>query len=291
MGCGSAWYPSCMLATPTGERRATEAPLRIGGMALENGLLLQTARNWAVGVREEDGSIRVVSGGKGADFSGSADGRLPIVRGLARLTDALRVIPSVKRKVGSAVLPFETKRMLGALGISSLLTAGARRVPGTTAERETRALLLGLAPVLLALRDSDLASYHGAEHKAIDEYERGMRGQDAAGAVREHDRCGTSLVAPLVVTTLAGNVVMRRLVKRPSPLAALVSGLVSLGSALEIFRWTVRRPDTLLARGFSRSSYLLQHFLTTREPSREQMEVARAALDELLRVESGSPAA
>ena len=255
-------------------------------MALENGLLLQTARHWVAAVREADGSIQLTSGAKRVDLSGSADGRLPLVRGLARLGDALRAIPAVKRKARSAVLPFETRRMLSALGLSTLLTAGVRRMPGSATGRETRALLIGLAPVLLALRDSELAGYHGAEHKAINEYERGVRGLDVDGAVREHDRCGSSLVTPLVMTTLAGNVVVRGLFRRPSPLTVLMGSLVSLGSALEIFRWTVRRPDSLVSRSFSRSSYLLQHFFTTREPSAEQMDVARAALAELLRLET-----
>lgn len=279
-----------MGSEPTDEVHELKTPLRIGGMALENGLLLQSARFWTVAVREADGSIRVASSAKGVDLSGSAEGRVPLVRGLARLVDALRVIPSVKRNVRSAVLPFETRRMLGALGLSTLLTAGARRVPGSAAKRETRALLMGLAPMLLTLRDSELAGYHGAEHKTIDEYERAVRGADVGEATREHERCGSSLVTPLVVTTLAGNVVLRKVFRRPPPVAVLMGGLVSLGSALEIFRWTVRRPDSLVARGFSRSSYLLQHYFTTREPSADQMDVARAALAELLRLEGREPA-
>jgi len=268
---------------------SSSAPaLRIGGMALENGLLLQTARYWAAAVREEGGSISVVSGTKGVDLSGQSNGRLPILRGLARMVDALRVLPTIKRRVGSAVLPLETPRMIGALGVSALLTPGSRRAGGSVAKRETGALLLGLVPVLLALRDSQLAGYHGAEHKAIDEYERGARGLDVEGAVREHDRCGSSLVAPMIATTLAGNVVLRRLVREPSPLAVTVTGLLSLGSALEIFRWGTLRPDSLLAKGLSRSSYLLQHFFTTREPTEEQIEVARSALAELLRLEANS---
>lgn len=261
------------------------AELRIGGMALENGLMLQTARHWAAAVREKEGTISVVSGAKGVDLSGQSNGRLPILRGLARMVDALRVMPTLKRRVDSAVLPLETPRMIGALGLSALLTAGNRRTRGSVAKRETRALLLGLLPVLFALRDSRLAGYHGAEHKAIDEYERGTRGLDVEGAVREHDRCGSSLVAPMIATTLAGNVVLRRLVRKPSALAVAVTGLLSLGSALEIFRWGTLRPDSLVAKGVSGSSYLLQHFFTTREPSSEQMDVARSALAELLRLE------
>ncbi len=273
-------------AVDGGMSEPTSGPtLRIGGMALENGLLLQTARHWVAAVREPEGSISVVSGTKRVDLSVHGNGRMPILRGLARLLDAFRVLPTLKHRLGSAVLPLETPRMMGALGLSALLTAGTRRAGRSAAGREARAMLVGLIPVLFALRDSRLAGYHGAEHKAIHEYERGARGLDAKGAVREHDRCGSSLVAPMIATTLAGNVVLRGLIKEPSPLAVAVTSLLSLGSALELFRWGTLRPDSLLARGVSRSSYLLQHFFTTREPTEEQMDVARTGLAELLRLE------
>jgi uncharacterized protein YqhQ len=269
----------------------TKRALRIGGMALENGLLLQTARHWAVAVREDDGEISVSSGSKGIDLEGHSDGRMPIVRGLSRLVDSLRILPTLRRRAGSAVLPLQSPRVVRALGLSVLATAAARRSGGSVATRETRALVLGLAPVLLALRDSTLAGYHGAEHKAISEYELEARGLDREGAVREHGRCGSSLVAPFIVTTLAGNVVLRRLVRQPSPGAVALTSLLSLGSALEVFRWATLRPESLLAKGVNASSYVLQHFFTTREPTADQMEVARTALDELLRLEGRMPEA
>ena len=46
-----------------------------------------------------------------------------------------------------------------------------------------------------ALRGGDLASYHGVEHKAIGGYEDDC---DAAEATKEHDRCGSNLVAPML---------------------------------------------------------------------------------------------
>jgi uncharacterized protein YqhQ len=258
-------------------------------MALENGLLLRTSRHWAVSVREDDGAISVTSGAKRGDLSQYNEGRMPIVRGLTRLADSLRVLPSLKRRAGSAVLPVEAPRMMRALGLSMVMTAATRRAGGSVAKRETTALLLGLAPVLLALRDSRLAGYHGAEHKAIGEYELEVQGLDPDGAVKEHERCGSSLVAPFIVTTLAGNVVLRRLVRRPSPGAVALTSLLSLGSALELFRWATLRPDSLVGRSVSASSYMLQHFFTTREPTADQMEVARAAFAELLRLEGRGP--
>ena len=57
----------------------------------------------------------------------------------------------------------------------------------------------------LALRGPDLAAYHGAEHISIGTYENG-----GMPAPKEHPRCGSQLIAPMVATSLAANVVARR---------------------------------------------------------------------------------
>ena len=44
--------------------------------------------------------------------------------------------------------------------------------------------------------------YHGVEHKAIAAYEQDA--DDAADAAKEHDRCGSHLVAPMLASNLAG---------------------------------------------------------------------------------------
>ncbi len=266
--------------------------VRIGGMALANGLLLQSPRYWAAAVRKEDGTIEVVSGDKQARLSSSTDdGRLPLVRGLARLAEALSVIPAVKSRLRSAVLPYEEPRMLAAFGLSSLATYGLRRVGRPTVGRELAAVGLGLAPVLAALRGSPTAGYHGAEHKSIGEYERVVRGRPAETATKEHERCGSNLVGPLLATSIAGNALVRRLKPRSGPATMLTTALVSTGLALEVFRWMSRHPGSKVAAGLSRPGHLLQQFFTTKEPTPEQMEVARAALSEILRLEDAESAA
>lgn len=54
---------------------------------------------------------------------------------------------------------------------------------------------------------------------------------------------------------------------------------------MEVFRWTTRHPEAPVARALAMPGYWLQHSLTTAEPTEAQMEVGRAALRELLRVE------
>ncbi|HVW16914.1 MAG TPA: hypothetical protein VHB30_01585, partial [Solirubrobacteraceae bacterium] len=57
-----------------------DAPLRLGGMALGNGLLVHGPTSWAAAVRRRDGSIAVASGRKPRAPRGIGD--LPGLRGV-----------------------------------------------------------------------------------------------------------------------------------------------------------------------------------------------------------------
>ena len=111
-----------------------------------------------------------------------------------------------------------------------------RRTRGIGGEAALAAL--SLAPSLIALRGGDLAAYHGVEHKAIGAYEQGAG--DARDATKEHDRCGSHLMAPLLAANLAGTALLRRVVERPSPLAGAAVQLASIGAAVEVFAWSER---------------------------------------------------
>ncbi len=123
---------------------------------------------------------------------------------------------------------------------------------------------------------------HGAEHKSVGAYETGT---EAAGASKEHARCGSNLVGPLLVTSTLSNVALARLGKDRSPLAVLVAGLVSIGSAVELFAWMARHQGHPLAELLRSPGVQVQKLFTTREPSPDQLDVAQAALEELLRIE------
>ena len=267
-----------------GENGASGQPdrphkVRLGGMALRNGLLVHGPDHWAVAVRTREGSIKVDSGRKPRFRGPLAD--LPGVRGIARLSEAFALLPLIKRQVPEARLPFEDGRMLAAMVGSSIMSAGVRR-GGRTPGREGVLALLGIAPAALALKDSELAAYHGVEHKAIAAYELGT---DAAEAAKEHDRCGSNLVAPMLLSTLAGNVLVRGLLRARGPLAGVSVALGSVALSVEMFAWSERHPDRPLARAFHRPGFEMQRLFATREPSVEQLEVGRAALAEILRLE------
>jgi uncharacterized protein YqhQ len=156
-----------------------------------------------------------------------------------------------------------------------------RRIRGATGEAASAAL--SLVPALFALRGGELASYHGVEHKAIAAYEQDAG--DAADAAKEHDRCGSNLVAPMLAANVAGAVLARRVLERPGPLAGAAVALTSVAAAVEVVAWSERHSDTRTARALRRPGYELQRVLGTREPDERQLEVGRAALAEILRVE------
>jgi uncharacterized protein YqhQ len=265
-------------------REATEPgpdPIRLGGMALRNGLLVHGPTSWAAAARAPGGTIRVASGAK-PTFPGPASS-MPLLRGPLRLAEGFAFIPIARRRLPSARLPFEDVRVvavaLGATTATSLL----RRLRIPLAFREALAAGLSLAPALVALRGSELAAYHGVEHKAIGAYERGL--DDPAEVAKEHDRCGSHLVAPMLVFSLAGQLVLERLVERPGRLGRGVAALASVSAAVELFAFSERNPEHPVARAFRWPGTEIQRLFATREPTPEQLEVGSAALEEILRAE------
>ena len=257
-----------------------EDKLRLGGMALRNGLLVHGPTHWAASVRDEVGTIRTASGRKPRL---RVVDPVPGLRGVVKLGEAFVVIPLVKRSLPQAKLPFESPSVLGvALGASLTGALLRRRVGGTVGE--TAAVALSLAPAVLALRGGELAAYHGVEHKAIAAYESPDE-QDAADAAKEHDRCGSHLVTPLLASNIAGALLVRRVLEKPGPVAGAGVAVASTAAAVEIFGWCERNAGTPLARALRRPGFELQRVLGTREPDERQLEVGRAALAEILRVE------
>lgn len=258
---------------------ARPAPLRLGGMALKNGLLIHGPTSWAAAVRAPDGRIHAASGPKPV-LAPDASARWPGLRGVLKLAEAFAVIPVARRRLPAARLPFEDLRVIAAMFGASAAAAILRRRGAESSGREALSAALGLLPAMVALRGSELAAYHGVEHKAIGAYERGE--PDPARAPKEHERCGSNLVAPMVVSSILGHGLVRRLVERPGPLSQLGVALGSAAAAVEMFAWSERHPASPLARAFHVPGTEIQRLFATREPTERQLEVGQAALAEIL---------
>jgi uncharacterized protein YqhQ len=250
-------------------------------MALRNGLLIHGPTSWAIAARAADGTIEVASGPK-PSFARGRLGTLPLVRGPLRLAEALAVVPLARTRLTSARLPFEDRTVLAAMAASTLATALVRRLRRASLGREAAISLLGALPALAALRDHDLAAYHGVEHKSIGGYESGA---DPATVPKEHERCGSNLIGPMLVLSITAQVLTERLLDEPGPVARAAGAAAAVGAAVELFVYAERRPDSPVGRAIQGPGHELQRLFSTREPTSDQMEVGAAALQEVLRVE------
>lgn len=255
--------------------------VRLGGMALSNGVLVHGPTSWGCAVRTPGGEIKSAAAKK---LFATSRLESPLVRGPAKLLESLAVLPQMKRALPEAKLPFERPVVLGAMVVT---TVAARALRGsarlTVSARELASGLLSFAPAVLALSGGQLAEYHGAEHISIGSYEHGEP------RPREHERCGTHLVGPLLATTAAGNALASLApctLRRPARLAASFG---ALAATTELFGWMTRNPDRLLSRALARPGHELQHRFATAEPSRDQLDVAEAALRACLALEHGDP--
>ena len=157
-----------------------EEKIRLGGMALPNGVLVHGPTAWACAVRLPDGRLKVVAERKNLR---AANVRLPILRGAAKIFEAIALLPRVRRAVPEARLPFERPTVAASMVASAVFVRVVRdsKRLGPTA-RELVSGLLSVAPAALALRGGDLAAYHGAEHVSIGTYEHGEPRE------KEHER-------------------------------------------------------------------------------------------------------
>jgi uncharacterized protein YqhQ len=254
--------------------------LRLGGMALPNGVLVHGPSAWACAIRHPDGRLEVASARKRFQASRVT---VPVLRGPARVLEALALLPVVKRRLPAARLPMESPRVVAMMLGAALAVKGVRESGRLRpAAQELVSGLLSIAPAAAALRGSELAAYHGAEHISIGTYEHGP------GAQKEHERCGGHLIGPLVATSAVGNALAGLAPERLRNPARAVAQLGALAASTEIFGWMTRHPGHVVAQALSKPGHELQHRLSTAEPTEEQLEVAEAALAACVELEHGA---
>jgi uncharacterized protein YqhQ len=256
--------------------------VRLGGMALQNGVLVHGPTAWGCAVRDEDGVLHVASGRK-PRLAPAARKRLPILRGPIVLAEAFALLPAVRRDVPQARFPFERPSVLAAILGTALAARTVRRSRLSPGTRELTAAGVAFLPAALALRGPDLAAYHGAEHISIGTYENG-----GTPAPKEHPRCGSQLIPPMVASSIAANVVAAKAPAGTKSFVRLLGTAAAIGGSVELFSWVSRNPSNPVARLLARPGFELQRHLSTAEPSPEQLEVANAARDACLERESAT---
>ena len=256
--------------------------IRLGGMALVNGVLVHGPHSWACAIRGEDGELKVAAERKRLR---AAAVKNPLLRGPARIAEVFALLPQVHRRLPEAKLPFQRPQVIAAMAGTALVVRSikdSKRLSPLAGE--LLGGLLSLAPAALALRGGELAAYHGAEHISIGSYEHGEQ------RAREHERCGSHLLGPLLVSSAIGATLAAKAPAHLRGPARATAQLGAVAAATELFGWMTRNPDRPLSRALAWPGHELQHRLATAEPTPEQLEVAEAALAACLELEHAAAA-
>lgn len=277
----------------------------LGGQAVIEGVLIADGARAALAVRRPDGAIAVETLPV-RTFPRLE--RLPFLRGPVRLYQLLSLGLRAMERSAEIAHPEEKSSPWsfgGGIGLAIvLLLGGFIALPFFLASFtgiENRVLLnlveggirvaffiLYLWAISLVPEIRRMFQYHGAEHKAVHAYEAG--GLDLAQVLGQsplHARCGTNFVflfvavAVLLFSLIPLGAFWARLLARIG-LIPVVAGItyeiLQLGARtrwLRIFLW----PGLLFQK------------LTTREPGPDQIEVALAALRQVLEARSSSTTA
>ncbi|MFC0269913.1 DUF1385 domain-containing protein [Metabacillus herbersteinensis] len=128
--------------------------------------------------------------------------------------------------------------------------------------------------------------YHGAEHKVINAYENNLplTVENVQNQSRLHYRCGSSFI---IFTVIVG-VFVYTLVPTDPLWARILNRLalipVVLGISFEVLQFSNKLRDIPVLRALGYPGLWLQ-LLTTKEPANDQVEVAIASFNELVRME------
>lgn len=134
-------------------------------------------------------------------------------------------------------------------------------------------------------------SYHGAEHKTIFCYERGLEltVENVRKMPRHHPRCGTSFLFVVIILAILCYSVLFSFFTPPNVLVRILLQLVLIpvvvGIAYEINRY-VGRHDNVVTRIITAPGLWLQNF-TTFEPDDSMIEVGIESLKQVIPQEKG----
>lgn len=293
----------------------------VGGQAVIEGVMMRSPKGYSVAVRRQDGSVRVMkdalltAGEKWRAF------KLPILRGIGVLAQALVLGIRALRFSAEEALAEETKKqealkekdpatvsswliagnLVLALGINILLFVALplflTRFMQTEIGFQSSILFNGIDGLLRVMvfvtflysvswmKDMNrVFQYHGAEHKTVYNFEakEELKVVNAKKFSTLHPRCGTSFLLVVMIVSI----LVFSIVQFDSITGKLLSRIALLpliaGISYEVIRYSAKHPRSIL-RVVTLPGLLLQK-ITTKEPDEPQLEIAIRALEEALTV-------
>lgn len=296
----------------------------VGGQAVIEGVMMRSPNYYTVSVRDQNGEIKFKQEKFASLIKKYKIFGLPIVRGVVHLFESMKIgfkaldysnavylgeEEKVEKDRGMILnIVFAAFGMLYVVGSLALTIFLLKFLPlwlaGKAADIwpavESNYLLFnsidGLAKIsifvgyILAISVfADMRrvfQYHGAEHKSIWAYEKGLEltVENAKKQTRFHPRCGTSFIFIVIMMSIFvytlipqfetfGGMLLSRILALP-----LIAGV-----SYEFLKMSAKKDNALL-RLFTLPGLCIQR-LTTREPDDKQLEIALYSLRESLRVE------
>lgn len=287
-----------------------------GGQAVIEGVMMRGRQQVAVAVRNPQGQIVVHQEPLPARIYRGRISRIPFLRGLVLLWDALGLgtkalmwsadvaIAEEGEEGGEKASPgFSGPVAWGTIALSLALGIGIFFMLPTAAShllenwlnlsKTTSAFVEGLIRMGLFIgyivaigRLPDIQrvfAYHGAEHKTINAYEAGaaLNPANVARFSTLHTRCGTSFLLFVLIISILLFVPLQFDEWYLRILSRLVLIPVVAGIAYEFLRFSTRHQKNVLMRALIAPGLAMQK-LTTREPDLTMLEVAIAALHPVL---------
>jgi uncharacterized protein YqhQ len=290
-----------------------DAPL--GGQAVLEGVMMRGVSTWAVAVRNPEGEVEVTTEPIVSWAKRHRVLRLPVIRGVVALGESLKIgFRALGISANAQLEPEdgEEPEPIGGftwgltialslalaiglffvipVGLTSLIKdqLGSALLFWLVEGVLRTAIFIGYIVAISRLPDlRRVFEYHGAEHKTISCYEAGDRLTPARAETysRLHPRCGTSFL--LIVMVLA--IFVFAPIGLPAWYWLLASRILGIpliaGLSYEVIKWAGKHRRKRWVRVLMWPGLMLQN-LTTREPDREQLGVAIAALESVLAVES-----
>ncbi|MGO9614420.1 MAG: DUF1385 domain-containing protein [Dissulfurispiraceae bacterium] len=287
----------------------------VGGQAVIEGVMMKSPVGWSVAVRNPKGDI---------DFKTVKTRKLPralklpVVRGVVALFHALLIGIKAIEFSGNVAYqeeekPFSPWSMGISIGTAIVLAVALfvvlplylTKLMGNVSEIVARnSLMFNLADGLFRVgiflfyvfaiglwkEMRRVYEYHGAEHKVIYAYEAGdeLTVESAKKYKPYHPRCGTSFLLIVMVTSiLVFSFIPQRWSFIDKALARLVLIPAIAGVSYEILKFSAKMHKSAMMQLLTLPGLLLQR-LTVRQPDDTQIEVALAALAEVLKLEVSS---
>ena len=286
----------------------------IGGQAVIEGVMMRAPASIVIAVRKPDSSIVIRREKLTPLKERFPPFKWPVLRGIAVLIESLvwgmKALTYSANQAVEADNEEDSPKEMGrfaivitmlvsfALGIG-LFVILPERLANLVSERSfifnaadgLIRLLIFLAYIIIISRSKYIArvfEYHGAEHKSIHTYEAGeeLTEENALKYSPLHPRCGTAFLMTVMVV---GIIVFSIFGKPPSIFVRIGTRLSLLpliaGVSYEIIKLASRKQSNRFVKLIMLPGLWLQR-LTTREPSRDQIQVALRSLKEVLAMEA-----